>query len=68
MANWYYMAFILIVAVLHIVNNLAVPVSFGHAKSYSLFAGQYLLFRSVVRRSARAAEGEAADAEARAAA
>jgi len=25
--------------VLHIVNNLAVPVSFGHAKSYSLFAG-----------------------------
>ncbi|MDI6835273.1 MAG: cytochrome-c oxidase, cbb3-type subunit I [Rhizobiaceae bacterium] len=38
-ANWYYMAFILVVAVLHIVNNLAVPVSFGHAKSYSLFAG-----------------------------
>jgi len=25
-ANWYYMAFILIVAVLHIVNNLAVAV------------------------------------------
>ncbi len=38
-ANWYYMAFILVVAVLHIVNNLAVPVSFGHAKSYSLFSG-----------------------------
>jgi cytochrome c oxidase cbb3-type subunit 1 len=38
-ANWYYMAFILVVALLHIVNNLAVPVSFGHAKSYSLFAG-----------------------------
>ncbi|RTL79032.1 MAG: cytochrome-c oxidase, cbb3-type subunit I [Bradyrhizobiaceae bacterium] len=38
-ANWYYMAFILVVAILHIVNNLAVPVSFGHAKSYSLFAG-----------------------------
>lgn len=38
-ANWYYMAFILVVAALHIVNNLAVPVSFGHAKSYSLFAG-----------------------------
>ncbi|MFC3166415.1 cytochrome-c oxidase, cbb3-type subunit I [Ciceribacter thiooxidans] len=38
-ANWYYMAFILVVAVLHIVNNLAVPVSLGHAKSYSLFAG-----------------------------
>jgi len=38
-ANWYYLAFILIVAVLHIVNNLAVPVSLGHAKSYSAFAG-----------------------------
>ncbi|HTO29866.1 MAG TPA: cytochrome-c oxidase, cbb3-type subunit I [Pararhizobium sp.] len=38
-ANWYYMAFILVVAVLHIVNNLAVPVSFGHAKSYSAFSG-----------------------------
>ncbi len=38
-ANWYYMAFILVVAVLHIVNNLAVPVSLGHAKSYSAFSG-----------------------------
>lgn len=38
-ANWYYMAFILIVAMLHIVNNLAVPVSFAGAKSYSLFSG-----------------------------
>jgi len=38
-ANWYYMAFILVVAVLHIVNNLAVPVSLAHAKSYSLFSG-----------------------------
>ncbi len=38
-ANWYYMAFILVVAVLHIVNNLAVPVSWGHAKSYSAFSG-----------------------------
>jgi len=38
-ANWYYLAFILVVAVLHIVNNLAVPVSFGHAKSYSAFSG-----------------------------
>jgi len=37
--NWYYMAFILVVAILHIVNNLAVPVSFGHAKSYSAFSG-----------------------------
>src|SRR5215467_10102070 len=38
-ANWYYMAFILVVAMLHIVNNLAVPVSLGSAKSYSLFSG-----------------------------
>jgi len=38
-ANWYYMAFILVVAVLHIVNNLAVPVSLTNSKSYSLFAG-----------------------------
>ncbi|MCC6597288.1 MAG: cytochrome-c oxidase, cbb3-type subunit I [Alphaproteobacteria bacterium] len=38
-ANWYYLAFILVVAVLHIVNNLAVPVSFGHIKSYSAFSG-----------------------------
>ena len=38
-ANWYYLAFILVVAMLHIVNNLAIPVSLGHAKSYSLFAG-----------------------------
>ncbi len=38
-ANWYYMAFILVVAILHIVNNLAVPVSLGHAKSYSAFSG-----------------------------
>ena len=38
-ANWYYLAFILVVAVLHIVNNLAVPASFGGAKSYSAFAG-----------------------------
>jgi len=38
-ANWYYLAFVLIVAVLHIVNNLAVPVSFSSAKSYTIFAG-----------------------------
>ena len=38
-ANWYYLAFILVVAVLHIVNNLAVPVSFAGVKSYSAFSG-----------------------------
>lgn len=38
-ANWYYLAFILVVAILHIVNNLAVPTSLTAAKSYSAFAG-----------------------------
>ena len=38
-ANWFYLSFIMTVAMLHIVNNLAVPVSFGGAKSYSLFSG-----------------------------
>ncbi len=36
-ANWFYAAFIVTVAVLHVVNSLAVPVSLG--KSYSIFAG-----------------------------
>ncbi|MFK8078593.1 MAG: cytochrome-c oxidase, cbb3-type subunit I [Granulosicoccus sp.] len=38
-ANWYYLAFILVVAVLHIVNNLAMPVSLVGVKSYSAFSG-----------------------------
>ncbi|MGI9434818.1 MAG: cbb3-type cytochrome c oxidase subunit I, partial [Geminicoccaceae bacterium] len=38
-ANWFYLAFIVTVAMLHIVNNLAVPVSFAGVKSYSLFSG-----------------------------
>ncbi|WEX10820.1 cytochrome-c oxidase, cbb3-type subunit I [Chelativorans sp. AA-79] len=38
-ANWYFMAFILVVAILHIVNNLAVPVGIGNAKAYSAFSG-----------------------------
>jgi len=38
-ANWFYLAFIVTVALLHIVNNLAVPVSFFGAKSYGLFSG-----------------------------
>lgn len=38
-ANWFYLAFIVTVAMLHIVNNLAVPVSIFGSKSYSLFAG-----------------------------
>ncbi|MBL6600905.1 MAG: cytochrome-c oxidase, cbb3-type subunit I [Alphaproteobacteria bacterium] len=38
-ANWFYLSFIVTVAMLHVVNNLAIPVSFMGAKSYSLFAG-----------------------------
>ena len=38
-ANWFYLAFIITIAMLHIVNNLAVPVSLVGSKSYSLFAG-----------------------------
>ena len=38
-ANWFYLAFIVTVAVLHIGNNLSLPVSAFGAKSYSVFAG-----------------------------
>lgn len=38
-ANWYYLAFIVVIAMLHVVNNLAVPVSIAYPKSYSLFSG-----------------------------
>ncbi|MCW0233013.1 MAG: cytochrome-c oxidase, cbb3-type subunit I [Ferrovibrio sp.] len=38
-ANWFYLSFIITVAMLHIVNNLAIPVSLVGTKSYSLFAG-----------------------------
>ena len=38
-ANWFYLAFILTIAMLHIVNNLAVPVSFLGSRSYSAFSG-----------------------------
>ena len=34
-ANWFYLAFIVTIAMLHVVNNLAVPVSFLGSKSYS---------------------------------
>ena len=36
-SNWFYGALIIVIAMLHIVNNLAIPVGIG--KSYSLFAG-----------------------------
>ena len=38
-ANWFYLAFIITVAMLHLVNNLSMPVSLVGSKSYSLFAG-----------------------------
>nr|WP_231621574.1 cytochrome-c oxidase, cbb3-type subunit I [Sphingomonas sp. 37zxx] len=38
-ANWFYLAFIITVAMLHLVNNLSLPVSLVGSKSYSLFAG-----------------------------
>ncbi len=38
-ANWFYLAFIITIAMLHIVNNLAMPVSLLGAKSYSAFSG-----------------------------
>jgi cytochrome c oxidase cbb3-type subunit I len=38
-ANWFYLAFILATAVLHIFNNLAVPVSPFSMESYPLFSG-----------------------------
>ena len=38
-ANWFFLSFILTVAMLHLVNGLAMPVSLLGAKSYSAFAG-----------------------------
>ena len=38
-ANWFYLAFIVTIAMLHIINNLAVPVSWTGTKSYVLFSG-----------------------------
>jgi cytochrome c oxidase cbb3-type subunit 1 len=38
-ANWFYLAFIVTVAMLHIVNNLSIPVSIVGSKSYGVFSG-----------------------------
>ncbi|WP_417808722.1 cytochrome-c oxidase, cbb3-type subunit I [Thioclava sp.] len=38
-ANWFYLSFIVTIAMLHLVNNLAVPVSFFGSKSVQLFGG-----------------------------
>ena len=38
-ANWFYLAFIITIAMLHVVNNLSMPVTLFGSKSYSAFAG-----------------------------
>jgi cytochrome c oxidase cbb3-type subunit 1 len=38
-ANWFYLAFIVTIAMLHIINNLAIPVSLLGSKSYVLYSG-----------------------------
>ncbi len=38
-ANWFYLAFIVTIAILHLVNNAALPVGLLEAKSYSAFSG-----------------------------
>ncbi len=38
-ANWFFLAFIITVAMLHLVNNAALPVHWAGAKSYSAFSG-----------------------------
>jgi cytochrome c oxidase cbb3-type subunit 1 len=38
-ANWFYLSFIITIAMLHIVNNLSIPASLFGSKSYAAFAG-----------------------------
>lgn len=38
-ANWFFLSFIITIAMLHILNNLAMPVSIVGAQSYSAFSG-----------------------------
>ncbi len=38
-ANWFYLAFIVTVAVLHLVNNISIPASITGTHSYSAYAG-----------------------------
>jgi cytochrome c oxidase cbb3-type subunit I len=38
-ANWFYLAFIVTIAMLHLVNNAAMPVSLTSAKSYIVYSG-----------------------------
>ena len=38
-SNWWFLAFIVVVAMLHIVNNLAIPVTWTSGKSYTIWSG-----------------------------
>jgi len=38
-ANWFYLAFIVTIAMLHVVNNLSIPVSVFGSKSVQVFSG-----------------------------
>ncbi|MBN8819584.1 MAG: cytochrome-c oxidase, cbb3-type subunit I [Sphingomonas sp.] len=38
-ANWFYLSFILTIAMLHLVNNLSMPASLLGSKSYAAFSG-----------------------------
>ncbi|MFZ5663898.1 MAG: cytochrome-c oxidase, cbb3-type subunit I [Pseudomonadota bacterium] len=38
-ANWFYLSFIITIAMLHVVNNLSLPASIFGSKSYAAFAG-----------------------------
>ncbi|MDD9914089.1 MAG: cytochrome-c oxidase, cbb3-type subunit I [Rhodospirillaceae bacterium] len=38
-ANWFFLAFIVTVAMLHLINNAAIPVSWTSTKSYILWSG-----------------------------
>lgn len=38
-ANWFFLAFIVTIAMLHIVNNLSIPVSIFGSKSVQVFSG-----------------------------
>ncbi|AMX99055.1 cytochrome-c oxidase, cbb3-type subunit I [Mesorhizobium ciceri] len=38
-ANWFYLSFIVTIAMLHVINNLSMPASFLGSKSYSAFSG-----------------------------
>ncbi len=38
-ANWFYLAFILATAILHIFNNISVPIAMFSMKSYSMYSG-----------------------------